>query len=76
MATDDSGLQETVLIQELHAHACASNLPTYRDPVTGFDVFTADFLRRRGYCCGSGCRHCPYGVIASNPGAGLNTARQ
>jgi hypothetical protein len=24
-------------------------------------VFTADFLRRRGYCCESGCRHCPYG---------------
>jgi hypothetical protein len=26
----------------------------------GFYVFTARFLRRRGYCCGSGCRHCPY----------------
>ena len=24
-------------------------------------LFTAAFLRRRGYCCGSGCRHCPYG---------------
>jgi hypothetical protein len=23
-------------------------------------VFTASFLRARGYCCGSGCRHCPY----------------
>ena len=23
-------------------------------------VFTADFLRRRGYCCTNGCRHCPY----------------
>jgi iron complex transport system substrate-binding protein len=23
-------------------------------------VFTADYLRRRGYCCDSGCRHCPY----------------
>jgi hypothetical protein len=23
-------------------------------------VFTAHFLRRRGYCCESGCRHCPY----------------
>jgi hypothetical protein len=23
-------------------------------------VFTAKFLLRRGYCCGSGCRHCPY----------------
>ena len=24
-------------------------------------VFTAKFLRKRGYCCESGCRHCPYG---------------
>jgi hypothetical protein len=23
-------------------------------------VFTAEYHRRRGYCCGSGCRHCPY----------------
>ena len=23
-------------------------------------VFTAAYLKRRGYCCGSGCRHCPY----------------
>lgn len=26
----------------------------------GFVVFTASFLRRRGYCCENGCRHCPY----------------
>jgi hypothetical protein len=25
-------------------------------------VFTAAFLLQRGYCCGSGCRHCPYPV--------------
>ena len=24
-------------------------------------VFTEKFLRKRGYCCESGCRHCPYG---------------
>ena len=24
-------------------------------------VFTAFYLRKRGYCCESGCRHCPYG---------------
>ncbi|MDP4710304.1 MAG: DUF5522 domain-containing protein [Saprospiraceae bacterium] len=23
-------------------------------------VFTAYFLSSRGYCCNSGCRHCPY----------------
>jgi len=26
----------------------------------GAIVFTASYLQRRGYCCGSGCRHCPY----------------
>ncbi|HEX8341664.1 MAG TPA: DUF5522 domain-containing protein [Tepidisphaeraceae bacterium] len=24
-------------------------------------VFTAAYLLRRGTCCGSGCRYCPYG---------------
>ncbi|MEO6910183.1 MAG: DUF5522 domain-containing protein [Edaphobacter sp.] len=23
-------------------------------------VFTATYLLKRGYCCNSGCRHCPY----------------
>jgi len=23
-------------------------------------VFTTAYLRRRGFCCESGCRHCPY----------------
>jgi hypothetical protein len=27
----------------------------------GLMVFTAHYLRHRGYCCQSGCRHCPYG---------------
>lgn len=27
----------------------------------GLYVFTADYLLERGYCCQSGCRHCPYG---------------
>jgi hypothetical protein len=38
------------------------------DPVEGEDfywedkfvVFTHEFLMKRGQCCGSGCRHCPY----------------
>jgi hypothetical protein len=24
-------------------------------------VFTAQYHLRRGYCCNSDCRHCPYG---------------
>ena len=27
----------------------------------GFMVFTEAFHLKRGYCCQSGCRHCPYG---------------
>ncbi|CAN5224601.1 hypothetical protein BH20ACI1_BH20ACI1_02180 [soil metagenome] len=26
----------------------------------GFMVLTEIFLKKRGYCCGNGCRHCPY----------------
>lgn len=26
----------------------------------GLMVFTGDYHLRRGYCCDSGCRHCPY----------------
>lgn len=26
-------------------------------------VFTAKYLKERGYCCKSGCRHCPYGYV-------------
>jgi hypothetical protein len=39
-----------------------------RPPVEGVDfyregayvVFTAEYHLRRGYCCESGCRHCPF----------------
>ena len=26
----------------------------------GLLTFTARFLLNRGYCCGNGCRHCPF----------------
>ena len=29
----------------------------------GLMVLTEDYLRRRGYCCKNGCRHCPYGYL-------------
>jgi hypothetical protein len=36
----------------------------------GLMVFTAAYHRRRGYCCASGCRHCPYiGQTASSSAA-------
>jgi len=27
----------------------------------GYRVFTEKYHLKRGYCCESGCRHCPYG---------------
>ncbi len=27
---------------------------------TGFVVLTSKYHLERGYCCGNGCRHCPY----------------
>ena len=44
-------------------HATAPSLAifdgdTYQEGAT--IVFTAQFHLRRGYCCGNGCRHCPY----------------
>lgn len=30
----------------------------------GLVVFTAKYLLERGYCCGNGCKHCPYNYEA------------
>jgi hypothetical protein len=27
----------------------------------GFIIFTEAYHLKRGYCCQSGCKHCPYG---------------
>jgi hypothetical protein len=26
----------------------------------GYVVLTAKYLLERGYCCGNGCKHCPF----------------
>jgi hypothetical protein len=31
----------------------------------GFVVMTEQYHLRRGYCCESGCRHCPYKGLAA-----------
>ncbi len=43
-----------------HDDAVNAGQSTYIDPETGFMVFTCVALKARGYCCGRGCRHCPY----------------
>jgi hypothetical protein len=34
----------------------------------GMIVFTARYHLRRGYCCQSGCRHCPFGKVPRQQG--------
>ena len=43
-----------------HAEAMAAGEDGYADPGTGLFVFTAAYLARRGTCCDSACRHCPF----------------
>jgi hypothetical protein len=31
----------------------------------GYKVFTEAYHLKRGYCCQSGCKHCPYGFNKS-----------
>jgi len=49
-------------ILAVHGAALRADANTYVDPESGLTVLTAGYLARRGYCCGSGCRHCPYVV--------------
>lgn len=56
MAHDDLPEQ----VRAAHDAAVARGDDHYVDPDTGYFVFTAAALTARGYCCDSGCRHCPY----------------
>jgi hypothetical protein len=47
-------------ILDAHQRALDAGQFSYVDPVTGMYVFTATAHVARGYCCESGCRHCPY----------------
>ena len=46
--------------REAHGRAVERGHSFYVDPATGLHVFTELGLGRRGRCCGSGCRHCPF----------------
>lgn len=48
-------------VRRRHDEAVQKGDAGYEDPETGLFVLTSAFLKRRGYCCGRGCRHCPYG---------------
>ena len=47
-------------IQRIHDAAARRGDSSYIDPASGLLVMTALHHERRGFCCGAGCRHCPY----------------
>ncbi len=57
-------------IEAAHAAACAAGRDTYIDRVSGYSVFTRASHLARGACCGSACRHCPFGGFAPPRGGG------
>ena len=61
----------------VHDQACASGESMYCDPATGLWTLTADALRDRGFCCGEGCRHCPWAdTSAEHPNRANNLRRK
>ncbi|XP_063356731.1 uncharacterized protein C1orf53 homolog [Pelmatolapia mariae] len=50
-------------IHRIHRQACAAKKQMYVDPSSGYKVFTEYAHLQRGKCCGSACRHCPYGQV-------------
>lgn len=47
-------------IRELSIKEELDKEPPYVIDEKGNTVFTSYYLRKRGKCCGSGCRNCPY----------------
>ena len=52
---------------DLTTHTATANMPNLVDRLAldsyvegPYKVFTEGFHLRRGSCCGSGCRHCPF----------------
>jgi iron complex transport system substrate-binding protein len=59
---DAASSSESIVFQQVDVGLLKGMLSENKDYYieNGFVVFTASYLQRRGYCCGSGCRHCPY----------------
>ena len=45
-------------IKESKPERLVENVDYYFE--NGLMVLTEHFLKKRGYCCKNGCRHCPY----------------
>lgn len=55
--------EEEMAIHRAHREACEAKKQMYVDPSSGYKVFTEYAHLQRGKCCGSACRHCPYGQV-------------
>lgn len=54
-------------VMKAHDDAVAQGKNSYTDPESKFNAFTRLFHIERGRCCGSMCRHCPYGHVNVPP---------
>jgi hypothetical protein len=54
---DDNGSASQASAPPSDAQTLGSEDFYYEGP---YLVFTAAYHLKRGYCCNSGCRHCPY----------------
>ena len=59
----------------LHAAAVEAGQPSYRDPASGREVFTAAWLGAQGACCELACRHCPWHGPSSSRPQGSSSAQ-
>ncbi|XP_056133795.1 uncharacterized protein C1orf53 homolog [Lampris incognitus] len=55
--------EEQMAIHKAHKEACEAKEQMYVDPSSGYKVFTEYAHLQRKKCCGSACRHCPYGQV-------------
>ena len=53
-------IEDAHFYAKLHEEACLAKKDFYIDPNTSYSVYTEFAIKKRGKCCGSGCRHCPY----------------
>jgi len=66
-AAHKSAQASLAVVTEAHRAACAAGQLQYKDPVTGYLVFTQLAGVQRGHCCGSGCRHCNFNHVNVKP---------
>ena len=62
-----AGIRPVIQTTETSTDSLVEGEDFYREGVV--IVFTAHYHLRRGYCCQSGCRHCPYREITTKDGA-------